>query len=140
MMSRRRWFLVGALLSLGSGGLGGCGPSMGQLFQEAQQRQRADLERQAAYELRCDARQLQFTLLSKQKNLLVEGGADIVRSYGVDGCNKRAVYTVNPNSGAWILTSVSEETASPTLPNPGAATAGAAGALAPPPPPPPLPR
>ena len=55
-----------------------------------------DLTKRASFELNCEAESLKFTVLKKNPQ-------GTILSYGVTGCNKRAVYLHVDNQ--WVLNS-----------------------------------
>jgi hypothetical protein len=54
---------------------------------------RAQLERRAAYDLRCE--QLQLTPLEER--------GTTIASYGVAGCGQRATYVLQRSTGTWVM-------------------------------------
>lgn len=66
------------------------------------------LQRRAAFELRCPPQQLSFTTFSEG----IWSG-----SYGVEGCGKRAVYIYDAKSQNWLLNSIDAPPPPPPAPS-----------------------
>ena len=67
-----------------------------------------DLRKRAAFDLRCDQADLNFTELSKK--------GDFITSYGVRGCGRQAAYVLDDDHELWLMNTDATRTETTTSP------------------------